>query len=150
MIRLKIALCSVLAFVGVCLSAQTPAGKSATMSLAPSSTSVSGGKVNLTLSTLVRDGANMVGTYQIKVSPYFFKNEKGQVSIVAPEDSLNKLTNGIAVDFTGQAISNNTGKVRKIEGKAVPSANNKGTVTLWFVADNRKLTFNTSYLFARK
>lgn len=121
-----------------------------TLKLNPSSTPISGGKVSLDIGELIRQGTNYVGTYHIKVSPYFFKNEKGQLSIVAPDDSMQKLTNGIAVDFTGQAVSDSTGKKRRIDGKVMPSGKDNGKVTLWFMASDRKLTFNTSYLFGKK
>jgi len=86
----------------------------------------------------------------MKVNPYFFKNEKGMLSIEAPEESVKKLTNGIAVDFTGKAFSSGTKKIRAINGTATPTNRDQGTVTLWFIASGRKLIFNTTYRFDEK
>ena len=116
----------------------------------PCSTSISGGKANLRIGALSRQAQAYIGDYQFKVSPYFFKNEKGRISIEVADNILNKLASGMPVDFTGQAITSGSGKSRRIDGKATPSGNARGTVKLWFIAGNRELVFNTSYHFDEK
>jgi hypothetical protein len=75
----------------------------------PCSTVISGGKANLRIGGLSRQAQAYIGDYQFKVSPYFFKNEKGKLSIEVADDTLNKLANGMAVDFTGQATTSGSG-----------------------------------------
>jgi hypothetical protein len=116
----------------------------------PCSTLISGGKANLRIGALSRQAQAYIGDYQFKVSPYFFKNEKGKLSIEVADDTLDKLANGMAVDFTGQATTSGSGKTRRIDGKATPAGNARGTVKLWFIADNRELVFTTSYHFDEK
>jgi hypothetical protein len=57
----------------------------------PSSTSLVLGKASLTVSPLTHRNGNYVGDYQLKVRPYFFKNEKGTLLLVASNDSVRKL-----------------------------------------------------------
>jgi hypothetical protein len=118
--------------------------------IAPCSTSVSGGKASLKIGALSRQAQSYIGDYQFKVSPYFFKNEKGKLSIEVADDTLSKLASGMAVDFTGQATTSGSGNVRRIDGKATPDGSARGTVKLWFMAGNKELVFNTSYHFDEK
>jgi hypothetical protein len=123
----------------------TPASRD--LFLEPSSTAVPGGSASLTVGVLTRQAETYIGDYQFKVSPYFFKNEKGKVSIDAPDETVKKLNRGMAVDFTGQATTNGSGKTRRINGKATPLDHWRGTVSLRFVAGKREMLFNTSYRF---
>jgi len=118
--------------------------------IAPCSTSVSGGKASLKIGALSRQAQSYIGDYQFKVSPYFFKNEKGKLSIEVADDTLSKLASGMAVDFTGQATTSGSGNVRRIDGKATPDGSARGAVKLWFMAGNKELVFNTSYHFDEK
>jgi hypothetical protein len=113
----------------------------------PCSTSISGGKANLMIGALSCQAQAYTGDYQFKVSPYFFKNEKGKLSIEVADDTLNKLASGMPVDFTGQATTSGSGKTRRIDGKATPAGNARGTVKLWFIAGNKEMVFTTSYHF---
>jgi len=119
--------------------------------IASSSTPVSGGgKATLMIGALTLESGSYLGEFQMKVSPYFFKSEKGKLTIAAPDESLHKLTNGIAFDFIGKATSTGSGKIRPVNGKVTPSGADRGIVTLWFMASGRKMTFNTSYHFGEK
>jgi hypothetical protein len=115
--------------------------------LEPSSTAVPGGKANLTIGVLTRQAKTYIGEYQFKVSPYFFKNEKGTLSIDVSDETLKKLDSGLAVDFSGEATTTGSGKTRRIDGKATPSDHQHGTVSLRFVAGKNEMLFNTSYRF---
>ena len=115
--------------------------------LEPSSTAVPGGSARLTIGTLTRQAETYVGNYQFKVSPYFFKNEKGKLAIAASDEILKKLDSGMAVDFTGQATTTGSGKTRRIKGKATPTDHKQGAVNLRFIAGKREMIFNTSYSF---
>ena len=113
----------------------------------PSSTKVSLGKVNLIVNPLTRKGNLYVGEYEIKVTPYYFKNERGTLELVAPDDSVQKLLGGIPIKFTGKATDNKNSKPKVIIGNVTPSANDRGNVTFTIVTDNGLMVFNTSYHF---
>ena len=122
-----------------------PALTSYMMCVDPSSTKVSLGKVSLVVGPLSHKGNFYVGEYQIKVVPYFFKNEKGTLQLEATDDLLRKLMGGIPVKFIGKATDDKKGKPKIIIGNATPSANNHGSVTFSIVTDNGLMVFNTSY-----
>jgi hypothetical protein len=115
--------------------------------LDPSSTAIPGGKASLTIGVLVRKAETYIGDYQFKVSPYFFKNEKGKLSIDVSDATLKILARGMTVDFSGQATTSGSGKTRRINGNATPSDHNQGTVNLRFIAGKREMLFKTSYHF---
>ena len=113
-----------------------------------STTAVSGGKATLSIGPLQRAAEIYAGDYQMKVSPYFFKGEKGKLAIVVSGESLAKVTKGIAAEITGTATTNGKdGKTRRIDATAIPADNNHGALKLWFVSGDRKMVFNTSYHF---
>ncbi len=153
-IGLKLSMLGILTFLALnfAIAQVTPSDKTSApthreLSLEPSSTAVPGGSANLTIGVLTRQAETYVGDYQFKVSPYFFKNEKGKLSIEVPDETLKKLDSGMAVDFTGQATTSGSGKTRRIEGKATPSDHKRGLVNLRFVGGKRQMVFNTSYSF---
>ncbi len=113
----------------------------------PSSTSVAGGKARLILTPLKRQPGTYVGDYQLKVTPYFFKSEKGKFSMIMSDQSLLKLTQNIPQDLTGKATTDVTNKTRAIIAKATPSASDRGALTISVVTQNGTLVFNTSYRF---
>ena len=124
----------------------TPSSKKA-LFLEPSSTPIPGGKASLTIGVLTRRAETYIGDYQFQVSPFFFKNEKGKLSIDVSDATLEKLANGVAVEFSGQATTSGSGKTRRIHGKATPSDDKGGTVKLRFMAGKRQLLFTTTYRF---
>ena len=113
----------------------------------PSSTSVALGKASLIVSPLTHRGGNYVGTYQLKVRPYYFKSEKGTLLLAASDDSVRKLQVGTAINFTGKAVTRKDGKTHVVLGKATPSSGDRGSVTFSIITDNGKMVFNTSYHF---
>jgi hypothetical protein len=85
----------------------------------------------------------------MKVSPYFFKGEKGRLAIVVSGESLARVTQGLKAVISGTATTNGKeGETRRIDATATPSDNNRGALKLWFIAGDRKMVFNTSYHFA--
>jgi len=136
-----------LAMAQVTLSNQKSAPALRDIFLEPSSTAVPGGSASLTIGVLTRQAETYVGDYQFKVSPYFFKNEKGKLSIDIPDETLKKLGSGMAVDFAGQATCSGSGKTRRINGKATPLDDKHGAVNLRIVTGKTELLFNTSYSF---
>jgi hypothetical protein len=117
----------------------------------PSSMPVALGKATLTIGELQRTNGVYSGDYKIKVTPYFFKGEKGRLAIVVSDESLARITQGNAEAVTGTATTNGKGgKCRHIDATATPVDINHGTLKLWFVAGNRKMVFEPAYRFAEK
>jgi len=115
--------------------------------IAPSSTTISLGKVSLIVGPLSHSGKNFTGEYQVKVVPYFFKNESGSLELEAADEMEQKLTKGVAVEFTGRATNKKNGKTKVIAGKVTPLANDHGNVTISIETKHGMLVFNTTYHF---
>ena len=115
--------------------------------IGPSSTSVALGKASLIVSPLTHRDGSYVGDYQLKVKPYFFKNEKGSLLLAASDDAVGKLQAGTAMNFTGQAVTHKDGRTHTVLGRATPSSRDHGSVTFSIVTDDAKIVFNTSYHF---
>lgn len=121
-----------------------PAGR--TLLISPSSTAVAGGKAVLTIGPLRRTGEIYAGDYQMKVSPYFFKSEKGRLAINVPDATLALVTNLRPAEITGTATTKGEGsEPRRIDATATPTNHHQGNLKLWFVSGDRKMVFHTSY-----
>lgn len=120
----------------------------------PSSMPVAAGKASLTIGALQRTGGVYTGEYQIVVSPYFFKNEKGRLSIVVSDESLARVSQGnlaVITGITGTATTDGKGgEVRPIGATATPANMDRGRLKLWFTAGDRKMIFEPAYHFAEK
>jgi hypothetical protein len=129
---------------------RNPAAITRKLFIEPSSTSLAGGKARLIVGTLNRQQVSYVGDYQLKVWPYFFKSEKGALSMIVSDESLRKLTQAVPVAFTGKAMTDGSDKTRPIDARATPSATDRGALTFSIQTENGKLVFNTSYRFGDK
>jgi hypothetical protein len=118
-----------------------------TMVVEPSSADLAGGKARLTTTALRRDGARYIGNYQLKVVPYFFKNETGTLSIAVNDSTLGKLIAGLPVSFAGSAATNGAKKRRAVTVKAIPAAagSPKGTLIMAIATENGELLFRSAY-----
>jgi hypothetical protein len=115
----------------------------------PSSTPVAAGRAALTIGALQRTGDIYGGSYQMKVSPYFFKSEKGQLAIVVPEAALALIRQGKVATVIGTATTSGAdGQARHIDAIATPVNNDRGTLKLWFMSGDRKMIFEPAYHFA--
>ena len=114
----------------------------------PSSTTVSHNRVRLIVGPLTHQGKFYVGSYRLKVFPYFFKSETGTLKLDAPDEGFRKFTEGTEVKFTGKATNNKGAKDKVITGKATPFDKDKGSLIFSLETDNGRLTFKTSYHFA--
>lgn len=110
-----------------------------------SSTRVSAAKATLTIEPLVRTNQIFAGNYDVKVSPFFFKNESGKLEIHVPDESLAKATNGVPVEITGTALTNGEKVKRKVNAIATPIDKTQGKLKVWFLADKREMVFQTTY-----
>ena len=105
------------------------------------------GRVSLVVTPLSRKGKTCIGNYQLKVLPYFYKNEKGTLILEASDNLIKTLMSGSPVSFVGKATSGKDGKVKNIVGKAVPSIKDKGRVTFSINTEFGLIVFNTAYHF---
>ena len=105
------------------------------------------GKVKLIVSPLVQKRTIYTGDYQLKVTPYFFKSQKGGLVLVSSGDLVAKLSQGKAVEFTGKATNIADGTSKFVRGKATPSTPDQGAVTFSILTDNGEMVFNTFYHF---
>ena len=122
---------------------------SRTLIIEPSSMPVAAGTANLTIGSLLRSGDKYLGQYVMKVSPYFFKNEKGLLAITVPADALAKLRQGKVATVIGTATTmGEKGKARHVDAIATPSDNDRGVLKLWFMSGDRKMIFEPAYHFA--
>jgi hypothetical protein len=116
-----------------------------------SSMPIAGGKATLTIGALQRTNGVYTGDYKLKVFPYFLKNETGRLAIVVSDESLAEASLGKVVAITGTATTTGKdGRSRRIDATATPADTNRGTLKLWFMADDRKMIFEPAYHFAGK
>ena len=114
----------------------------------PSSTTVSHNTVRLTVEPLTHKGEFYVGSYRLKVFPYFLKSETGTLKLDAPNEGFRKFAGGKEMKFTGKATNNKGAKDKIISGKAMPSDEDKGSLIFSLETDNGRMTFKTFYHFA--
>jgi hypothetical protein len=117
----------------------------------PSSMPVARGKATLTIGALQRTNGVYSGDYKIRVTPYFFKSEKGRLAIVVSDKSLARIGQGKAEAVIGLATTNGKGgQSRPIQATATPVDIDHGTLKLSFAAGNRKMIFEPAYHFAEE
>jgi len=129
--------------------AQKSVGKSSEsaniLTIAPASASLLGGKASLFVQPLICQTDTYVGEYQLKVTPYFFKNEKGKIAIPLSAESLRLVKQNKSVKFAGTATTTGNGQTRAINGLATPSGVNRGVVTFTISTDNGPVAFTSAY-----
>ena len=122
-----------------------------TLMIEPSSMPVNAGRATLIIGALQRGAGVYLGRYKIKVFPWFLKNENGTLAIVVSDESLAKLKQGKVAAITGTATTIGKGeRSRPIEAIATPTDSQHGNLKLWFMAGDRKMTFEPAYHFAGK
>jgi hypothetical protein len=113
----------------------------------PSSSSLKGGKAHLTTTPLNRKAEAFVGSYQIKVVPYFFKNETGSIHVKVPQEALRQLRKGTAMNFGGEAVTTGTGERRPLEVHAEATEDDRGRLVISIHTENGVLRFDSAYRF---
>ncbi len=117
----------------------------------PSFMPVAAGKATLTIGALKRSDGVYSGDYKIRVSPYFWKNERGRLAIVVSDESIAKINQGKAATIIGTATtSGKGGMIRHIDATATPANINRGTLKVWFASGDRKMIFEPAYHFSEK
>ena len=132
--------------------ASVPANSAVTnrvLVIEPSFMPIAGGKADLTIGTLRRTNGVYSGDYKMKVSPYFFKSEKGRLAIIVSDESLARINRGMAAAIIGTATTGGKGgSSRHVDATATPADINHGRLKLWFMAGDRKMIFEPAYHFA--
>jgi hypothetical protein len=113
-----------------------------------SSMKIGGGKATLIIGALRRTNDIFGGEFQMKVVPYFFKNDQGTLAITITDEMIAKGSKGMTVDITGTATTKGKNDVvRDINAVATPVDGEHGALKLWFTIDDRKMVFETKYRF---
>lgn len=126
---------------------QTPPTK---LLIEPSSTQLPLAKADLTVGPLESKEQSLCGTYKIKVTPFAFKNDHGNITLAMSTEDTEKMSKGKPVDFTGKATSAKDGKIKPIKGKTKPDAGNHGDVSFVVTTEDGDLLFNTTYRIESK
>jgi hypothetical protein len=113
--------------------------------IAPCSTPVTGGKASLVIGSLQGKDETYVGNYELKVTPYFFMNETGSLSMTLPMEAARKLDQGLPVAATGQAVTKKNGKTRKVNATLTPTTKDADSVTFAFTGESTNLIFKSTY-----
>ena len=116
----------------------------------PSSTKTSLAKCDLIVGPLTRKDGVLRGTYSIKVTPFVFKNDRGELELTMSDVIAEKMAEGEAVEFSGMAVSAKDGKKKPIKGKTQPVANDHGAVNFTVTTEDGDLLFNSSYKITTK
>jgi hypothetical protein len=155
--KLKLKLALLVLLTACCVSIHAAPGSTNSASsdrdlmVDPSSMPLAGGTATLTIGPLRRTNGIYSGVYRISVSPYFFKNEKGKLAIIVSDESMSKINRGKAATIIGSATTNGKGGLtRHVDATATPANANSGKIKLWFMAGDRKMTFEPAYHFAEK
>ena len=125
--------------------ADAGSSKPRTLTIGPSSASLSLGRAKLFIGHLKLRAGACIGSYKLDVIPFTFKSENGSISIAASEAAFVKLARGVAVNFTGKAVTDGTGETRAVTAVATPTSKEAGNVTFSFQVDAGKLVFNAAY-----
>lgn len=116
------------------------------LTIETSSMPVPAGKATLIIGPLLRTNGVYAGDYQLKVFPYFYKNEKGRLAINVSDEAIVQAGQGKVVAITGTATASGAGgRCLLIAATATPADINHGTLKLWFTADERKMVFEPAY-----
>src|ERR1043166_7522676 len=85
-----------------------------TLTIGPSSASLSLGRAKLSIGQLRVRAGNCLGSYKLDVIPFSFKSENGSISIAASDVAFSTLAKGVPVSLTGKAVTNGTGETRAV------------------------------------
>lgn len=119
--------------------------KARTLTIGPSSATLSLGKANLTIGQLRLRAGTCLGSYKLKVVPFSFKNENGSIAIAASEAAFVKLSKGVPVNLSGKAVTDGTGETRAVTAVVTPTSKDAGNVCFSFQVNAGKMVFNAAY-----
>ena len=116
------------------------------VSVGPMKTSIYVGSVKLTTGAFDRQDSTLSTNYEAKVTPWFFWNESGRITISLSEADFATLAKGQTVEFKGDA-KNHKNKPRTVTGRAQPADATSGKIKVRVMADGVELIFNGTYHF---
>jgi len=125
--------------------ATNPAGR--VLILENSTMPLTTAKATLIVGPLTRTNGVYVGDFKVKVFPYFFKSDRGWLSIKVPDQALAAMDQGKPVAVTGTSTSAKNGVVRHVEITVMPKDHDHGIVSIWFMVGDQKMIFTTVYQF---
>jgi len=82
------------------------------------------------------------------VFPYFLKNDRGRLAILASDDSMAEINVGKITEISATATSGKDARSRPIAATVRPADVNHGTLKLCFTVGGRKMIFEPAYHFA--
>jgi hypothetical protein len=108
------------------------------------------GKATLTIGPLRLTNGVYTGNYKVKVFPYFLKNDRGRLAIIASDESIAQINVGKITEISATAISSKDGRSRPIATTVTPADINHGTLKVYFTVGDRKMIFEPAYHFVGK
>ena len=145
-VRLAAAACVLLPVASLVQAEGAPPHSADKLVIESSSTKALLNTATLKVAPLARQHGVYAGSYEVNVSPVGFTSEKGDLTVSFPDEALRKLAGKSQASFHGEATNSN-GKHRTIDGTAVPTSTDGGTITLKIVSERGKLVFHTTYHF---
>jgi hypothetical protein len=140
--------CQNLIVIRFCVELILAADTKRVLKISPSATKITGAKLTLAVGTLRQTNDAFVGEFQMKVSPFFFKNEKGIVTIDLSTNAIAKAARGETIEVKGVAkTSGKNGPTRPLTAVAIPKDSENGSLTITIQDGDRKLRFVTDYRF---
>ena len=135
--------------LAVLISGEASAGASGEnqpLLIEPSSAPVPAGKVTLSVGVLGRTNGTYAGDYQVRVFPYFYKNEKGLLAMVVSDLTLAAIRAGKVTAISGTATaSGKHGRCRRINALVTPNGRDQGRLKVTFAVGGRTLVFAPAY-----
>jgi hypothetical protein len=101
-------------------------------------------RITLSPGKMKRTETGYLSDYEVKVFPFFFFSEHGQVRIDIEPEAMRRLVSGDVISFTGEAI-NHREKHRPIDGRIYPEDDLTGRIRLVVHVGSIELIFKTTY-----
>ena len=103
------------------------------------------GKATLTIGPLRLTNAVYTGNYKVKVFPYFLKNDRGRLAIIASDESIAQLNAGKTMEISATATSSKDARSRPVAVTVTPADINHGTLKVRFTVGDRNMVFEPAY-----
>ncbi len=114
----------------------------------PMKTKAFASRFTLTTGEFQRSETGFQTTYEVRVVPWFFFRERGNITIYVSDEDVARLAAGETIEFDGNALTRKN-KPRRVDGRAEPLDAASGNITVHIQADKRDLTFHGTYRFAK-
>ena len=105
------------------------------------------GRATLTIGPMRLTNGVYTGNYKVKVFPYFLKNDRGSLAIIASDVSITQINVGKITESIATATSSKDARSRPITATVTPADINHGTLKVCFTVSDRKMIFEPTYHF---